>query len=257
MKSVILGLLISVVASAGAFADSAASHTVGRASERLEIIDRTIETLENNERDRRELLQQRTHALYRAMYADFRRLWIDGEARQARVRLRGLAKRVMQRDSIELELVREELREAHSARQRVVAERSRAKQTQSPKNLVAPVSGSIKARFGRYRHHKSRARLTRRGVEFAARAFEEVRAPASGTIAYAGPLRGLGSAVVLTHDDGAVSVLGGVASSARKAVTLDAGQVLGHATGTRVYFELRLPMAAGGEAVDPVPFLQP
>jgi septal ring factor EnvC (AmiA/AmiB activator) len=82
-----------------------------------------------------------------------------------------------------------------------------------------------------------------------------VRAPADGTVRYAGPIRGLDHGVVI--DCGGVwtvvAKLGEVAVATGAFV--EAGQRLGAPAKSRVYLEVRVPLGPGGLPVDPEPYL--
>jgi septal ring factor EnvC (AmiA/AmiB activator) len=74
---------------------------------------------------------------------------------------------------------------------------------------------------------------------------------ADGVIRYAGPLRGLGTAVVVDHGE-VVSVTarlrdvpGKVGDAVRR------GEALGRAEHRNIYVELRLPLGPGGLPLDP------
>lgn len=225
---------------------------------RLDAVARTEVMIDRKLTERRAQLRARACALYKLARAGDAPLWLDPAQRGTRVRWRGAARRILGRDLYELSLLREEMGVASRARARLEAERARmaAARQPGPGSLARPVPGAVVAAFGPYRHRASGATLSRRGVLLASRRGREVRAVAGGQVVYAGPLRGLGQAVVIEHH-GVTSVLARlarVAVSAGDVVTR--GAVVARAAGDRVQLEIRVDLGVGGEPIDPAPLLE-
>jgi septal ring factor EnvC (AmiA/AmiB activator) len=117
------------------------------------------------------------------------------------------------------------------------------------------VKGVIARRFGTYVHERSRATLSRRGLDFETDRDAPVWAPADGFVRYAGPIRGLDHGVILDHGDymTVVAKLADVTIPVGTRVTR--GDRLGRAAHFRVYLEVRAKVAPGGLPIDPEPLL--
>jgi septal ring factor EnvC (AmiA/AmiB activator) len=117
----------------------------------------------------------------------------------------------------------------------------------------------VRRGFGRVIDADFRTETFRKGVDFAARLGEPVRAVASGQVRFAGWFRGYGKMVILDHGDQYFTVSGHL-DEIRVSVgdAVEAGQVVGTAgdtgslAGALLYFELR----RGGEALDPAEWLE-
>lgn len=219
----------------------------------LEAVAKTEGLLDSALAEREATARQRVRALYKLSRAGDGPLWVDREARERRVRWRGAARRIISRDLAELALFREE--RAVAARARARLEALAPAPLPAEGSLTAPVPGAIVAGPGLYRHRRSRAELSRRGALLRSAAGQEVVAPADGRIAFAGPLRGLGQAVVMDHGD-FYTVVGHLQTAeVSPDDAIARGQRLGSAAGTRVYLEVRRRAGPGGEPVDPAPLL--
>lgn len=124
--------------------------------------------------------------------------------------------------------------------------------------LPLPVDAPLSQGFGSRVDAQFGTRSFRKGVEFAARRGESVRAVAPGEVRFAGWFRGYGRTVIVDHGDRYFTVSGhldeiGVASGDR----VEAGREIGRAgdsgslDGTRLHFEVR----RGGDALDPAEWL--
>jgi murein DD-endopeptidase MepM/ murein hydrolase activator NlpD len=199
----------------------------------------------------------RVRALYKLARAGWAPLWVDPEERGAAAHRRAAARSILRRDLAEMAALREEMAAAAAARARLEGERRQAAVDRpAPGSLARPVEGVILDSFGRYRHDESGAELVRRGVHLRSRAGAEVVSVAAGEVRYAGPVRGLGVAVVVDH--GAFrSVIGPLASTPLGVGDrIERGAVVGLAAGRRIYLELRLAVGAAGFPVDPAPLLE-
>lgn len=256
-------VIVLVLAGAAAGANRAGAGTSkGRLAETIEAriaaVEKTAELLDEKYSDRKQETHQRVRALYKLSRSGWARLWFDAGERRAALLRREAAHRILSRDFRELALLRQEIAAAAAADERLHQERDQASKVRLPArgSLLAPVAGPVLSRFGDYRYGVSRSRLTRRGIELRSSTGEDVRAPASGEVRYAGAVRGLGNAVVIAHD-GYYSVIGQL-SELKVALgsTVERGEVLGSAAGRRIYIEIRLALGGGGQPIDPQPLFE-
>jgi murein DD-endopeptidase MepM/ murein hydrolase activator NlpD len=118
----------------------------------------------------------------------------------------------------------------------------------------APVDGVVSSSFGMRHDPINGAKQFHSGIDIAAPAGSEVRAPSGGKVTFSGRAAGYGNLVEINHGGGMVSRY---AHNAANLVAIGdeikAGQVIavvgntGRATGAHVHFELR----RGGKPVDP------
>lgn len=202
-------------------------------------------------------MKRRVRAMYKLSRASFPRLWIQPDERRNVAQWLGAARRITTRDLDELGLLHEEMEVANAAQARLEAalEEKLAKLPRR-RSLRAPLAETkIMAAYGRYKGPSRRVRLRRRGIELEATRGEEVYAPASGRVRYAGPISGLGQGIIVDHR-GYWSVLGHL-SAIEYTVgdALAAGDLIGHAAGESIYLEVRAAIGSVGRAVDPTPLL--
>lgn len=116
--------------------------------------------------------------------------------------------------------------------------------------IALPVTGAVLSRFGVAPQGATGLLLSRAGVRLAARAGQEVRAPAAAAVARVAPEPdGDGWAVVLELGPGWTAVVGGLAQpELAQGARLVAGQPLGVTAGSGVTFELW----RGRRPVDPL-----
>lgn len=172
-----------------------------------------------------------------------------------RARRRAVVSWVLAREHSEAELLAEEHSHLDQAAARLAAARTEAASAAlPPRGLTWPARGQVARPFGRLVHERSGTTLARRGVELEVEDRADARAPAVGTVLYAGPLRGLDQGVLLQHAGYTtlVAKLGQVHVAAGQAV--DPKVVLGRATRRRLYVELRLALLPAGLPIDPSPF---
>ena len=119
--------------------------------------------------------------------------------------------------------------------------------------VVAPVSGSIVARFG----DRDRLGLEVDGLRFAARAGTRAVAPYDGQIVFAGSFRSYGPILIIEHTDGYHSLVAGLARidvvNRQWVLAGEPVGIVGEAKSreARLYLELR----QSGRPIDPQPWL--
>lgn len=175
--------------------------------------------------------------------------------RMASARRRAAARLLLERDRAERSLLAAEVDELAAARTTKITATERLPTLVLPDQIGRPAKGTIARRFGTFRHDRSRATLSRRGLDFETERGAPAWAPADGTVRYAGPIRGLDHGVVLDHGDylTVVAKLTGVTVPA--GVRVSRGDVLGRAARRRVYLEVRAKVGPGGLPIDPEPLL--
>ena len=198
---------------------------------------------------------QRVRLAYKLLRAAGDPLAIAPGDRLAVARSRATARLLLARDRAEVALLASEVDSLTAAAVRIAADRARAAAPPADLRLMRPVAGPIVRGFGTLVHDGSKATLARRGLDFEVARDAVVRAPADGTVRYAGPIRGLDHGVVI--DCGGVWTV--VAKLGEVAVVtgafVEAGQRLGAPAKSRVYLEVRVPLGPGGLPVDPEPYL--
>ncbi|HEU4732594.1 MAG TPA: M23 family metallopeptidase, partial [Kofleriaceae bacterium] len=170
-------------------------------------------------------------------------------------RRRAAARVLLARDRGERALLADELAQLSRARDRVANDARRAAAIGLPSELAPAARGKIARRFGTVEHDRSGAILSRRGIDIEVAEHAPVRAPAPGTVRYAGPIRGLDHGVILDHGDyvTVIAKLGEVALPVGAPVA--AGDRLGRAARHRVYLEVRVKLGPGGLPIDPEPLI--
>lgn len=174
----------------------------------------------------------------------------------AALRRRAAAQLLIERDHAERTLLADEARHLSTAKIRVATETAKLPEVVMPTSLLRPARGAIARKFGSLVHEKSKATLSRRGLDFDVEARSEALAPGDGVIRYAGPIRGLEDGLVIDHGD-YFSVVGKLADLA---VPVGAkvlrGDRIGRAARQRIYLEVRVKLAPGGLPIDPEPLLE-
>jgi murein hydrolase activator len=179
-----------------------------------------------------------------------------GDATMATARIRAAAQLLVERDTGERDVLAAELAQLRAARDRIAGELAQVPSIALPGELARPAPGKIARRFGTLEHERSRATLSRRGIDLEVEERSHTTAPAAGTVRYAGPIRGLDHGVLLDHGS-YVTVIAKLGEIALPVGTvLAAGDRLGRAARHRVYFEVRVKLGPGGHPVDPEPLLR-
>jgi murein DD-endopeptidase MepM/ murein hydrolase activator NlpD len=255
VTTIAIGAAVGYVASAGAA--PGAPRAVGALDRELEVARRTEVQVAEKLAARETDVAGRVRALYKLTRAGLAPLWLDGAARGELVRRRAAARRLIVRDLAERGLLRAELERARAARVRLEAEleaRIAAEPAPlAPGVVVWPIQGAVLGRFGISADPSSGVRLSRTMVELGVRAGAPVVAPAAGTVRYAGPVRGLGQAVLIEIDPGVVVVVAGLAG-----LEVEAGAPI--ARGARLgaaHARVAVGLYNHGRAIDPLPLLAP
>ena len=125
-----------------------------------------------------------------------------------------------------------------------------------PNDLLWPSEGSVARSFGTYVHTRSKATLSRRGIDIEVDEHAQARASAGGVIRFSGPIRGLDNGVIIDHGT-YYTVLAKLGKLTRNVgATINAGDSVGRAASSRIYLELRIKVGPEGTPVDPQMFLR-
>lgn len=192
---------------------------------------------------------RRLAAAYRVLHAP------PGPDAPAAARRRAAARLLVARDLGERRLLADEAAQLRAADARHAAEHARIATIELPAELARPAQGTIARRFGVLAHERSRAKLSRRGIDLEVAARAPVVAAADGVVRYAGPIRGLDNGVIVDHG-GCLTVVAKLGSLAVPVgAPVKRGDRIGAAARHRVYVEVRVKIGAGGLPIDPEPLL--
>jgi murein DD-endopeptidase MepM/ murein hydrolase activator NlpD len=180
----------------------------------------------------------------------------DPDERMAAARRLAAARLLLARDVDEHRLLADEASRLHAAGERVVAATAKVPTLTFPADLAWPARGSVARHFGLFGHDRSKTTLSRRGIDLDVDDHQLARAPADGTVRYAGPIRGLGQGVIIDHGDflTVIAKLGEL--SIPPGTEVHRGDRIGRAARHRVYLEVRVRVGPGGLAIDPEPLLE-
>jgi septal ring factor EnvC (AmiA/AmiB activator) len=193
--------------------------------------------------------RERLRAAVRVLHAG------PDDAAMTVARRRAAARLLIERDGAERALLLDELGQLRAAHDRIAVEITQLASIVVPHDLMLPARGKIVRHFGVLAHERSKATLSRRGLDLEVDDHSPVVAPASGTVRYAGPIRGLDQGVILDHG-GYLTVVAKLAELALPVgAPIAAGDRLGRAARHRVYFEVRVKLGPGGLPIDPEPLL--
>jgi murein hydrolase activator len=235
------------VGAAGAIGPEAA--LAGQLADEVAVTERARAAVTGKLADARRTQIRRMGAAVRLLHA------VPGDDAMAVARRRAAARLLLERDRGEAALLAEEAAQLGVAHDRIAGEAARLPEIALPVELLWPARGKIVRHFGTLVHERSKAMLSRRGIDLEVDDHCAVTAPAAGTVRYAGPIRGLDHGVILDH--GAyltvIAKLGEVALPVGAPVA--AGDRLGRAARHRVYVEVRVKLGPGGLPIDPEPLL--
>lgn len=120
--------------------------------------------------------------------------------------------------------------------------------------LTAPAPGPVVEGFG----IRQAGGLRSQGLTFQSASGAQVRAPSGGDVLFAGPIDGLGEAVILQATPRAQVVLFGTfAVRVREGDAVREGQVIGQAANRGAAQRLYLELRDLGRPMDPAPWLRP
>ncbi len=166
-------------------------------------------------------------------------------------RRRAAARLLLDRDLFERTLLADEATRLRTAHERVITATTVLPTLVLPTDLAWPAHGKIARKFGELVHERSKATLSRRGVDIEVEEHAPATAPADGIVRYAGPIRGLDNGVVIDHGD-FVTVIAKLGELSLPIGThLERGDRIGRAARHRVYFEVRVKVGPGGLPIDP------
>ena len=221
----------------------------GQLHDQAASIDRALAAVGDKLTDVEAARTRRLGAALRAVRAD------PADDAVAVARRRAAARLLLSRDLGERAQLIDERARLRGARDRVAGDLARLPAVALPGELARPAPGAIARHFGALAHERSKATLSRRGIDLEVDDHSPVTAPAAGTVRYAGPIRGLDQGVIIDCGDfvTVVGKLGEVAAPAGAPIA--AGDRLGRAARHRVYLELRVKLGPGGLPIDPEPLL--
>ncbi|HEU0032706.1 MAG TPA: M23 family metallopeptidase [Kofleriaceae bacterium] len=213
-------------------------------------IDRTIATVTDKLAAADRARAERLSAAYRLLRAPAR----DGATLTAR--RRAAARLLIERDLAERRMLADELAQLATAASQQAAQRVQLPAIVLPETIARPAAGTIARTFGVLVHDRSKATLSRRGLDFEVDARAPVVASEAGIVRYAGPIRGLDLGVIVDHGSfyTVVGKLGELAVPVGAHV--GRGDPLGRAARHRVYLEVRVKLGPGGLPIDPAPLLE-
>ncbi len=202
-------------------------------------------------------MKRRLRAIYKLSRANWPRLWFEPEARRESARWLGASRRVAMRDIHEIAMLHDEIAMANRADERLVNEGRLAPATAPrPKSMQWPVQGTnVEQAFGLHKGPSHRVKLRSRGLRLASERGQAVFSIDSGRVRYLGPIRGLGTSLIIEHDS-TLSILGGLKGpSVVVGDTVTRDTVVGTAAGPSIYLEVRLNVGQRGLSIDPEPLL--
>lgn len=182
---------------------------------------------------------------------------ISPDERMVAARRSAATKLLLTRDAAERRLLLDELRQLRIDASRIAMVSLQAATIPLPNRISRPARGLIGRRFGAYVHERTKATLSRRGVDFEVAPRGAAVAPADGVVRFAGAIRGLDRGVIVDHGNflTVVAKLGDVTAPVGSRVA--EGDHLGSAADRHVYLEVRVKLGPGGLAIDPEPILAP
>jgi murein DD-endopeptidase MepM/ murein hydrolase activator NlpD len=173
------------------------------------------------------------------------------DERMAAARRRAAARLMLARDASEHAQLAGEASLLRAADARTADATTRLSAITLPTDLAWPAHGTIARHFGTFEHERTKAMLSRRGIDLEVDDHATASAPADGVVRFAGPIRGLDHGVIVDHGDyfTVIAKLGELSVPAGAHV--HRGDRLGRAARHRVYFEVRARIGPGGLPIDP------
>ncbi len=220
----------------------------------LQTLETTIATVDDKLADADAQRLRRLRAAYRILRAPLSPDASPAE-RMASARRRAAARLLADRDRTERALLADEAAQLAAARTTTVTASTQVPSLTLPESIARPAQGTIARHFGTYVHDRSRATLSRRGLDFSTEWHAPAVAPADGVVKYAGPIRGLDHGVILDHGDYLTIVAKLAELSIPVGASVHRGDPLGRADINRVYLEVRAKIGPGGIPIDPEPLL--
>ena len=217
-------------------------------------LDRTIATVAGKLSAADAVRLHRLHAAIRILHAPVAES-ATADERMAAARRHAAARLLIERDAAERSLLAAEADHLRAAQHVTSDATAKLPTITLPTELGWPAKGRVVRHFGELQHERSKATLSRRGIDLEVDDHVDVAAPADGTVRYAGPIRGLDHGVILDHGDyqTVIGKLGDLALPVGTRVTR--GDHLGRAIHHRVYLEVRIKISPGGLPIDPEPLL--
>lgn len=251
--SLILALLVGVAhAQPAPLPIDSRSALEAQLADEQQTIDKTIATVADKLAEADKVRLDRLRAAYRLVRAPLRTS-ATPEERMAAARRRSAARLLVDRDSAERGLLVDEAKQLAEAKQRIAGDVKRLPSVVLPEELARPATGTIARAFGTLAHDRSRATLSRRGIDLEVETRANVIAPADGVVRYAGPIRGLDDGVIIDHGDYFTVVAKLADLVVPVGAVIHQGDRIGHAARYRVYFEVRVKIGPGGLPIDPAP----
>jgi septal ring factor EnvC (AmiA/AmiB activator) len=199
--------------------------------------------------------RRRVSAAIRVLHAPLSASASDDD-RMAFARRRAAARLLLARDADERGLLADEVSALRQAERVTRGAAAQVASIELPTELAWPATGAIARHYGEYQHERSKAMLSRRGLDFEVDDHAVAMAPADGIVRYAGPIRGLDHGAILDHGSylTVVAKLGELALPVGTHVAK--GDRLGRAARHRIYLEVRVKVGPGGLPIDPEPLLR-
>ena len=259
MRFVSVALLAFLATSAAAKPDAdptlaARSQLSDQLTAELQTIEQTLTTVGDKLSAADAARLRRIRAAYRILRAPLAANASETD-RMASARRRAAARLLLERDTAERTLLVSESAQLATARTTKIAATSKLPTLVLPQTIARPAKGTISRKFGTYIHERSKATLSRRGLDFETERSAPAWAPADGVVRYAGPIRGLDHGVVLDHGDYLTIVAKLADVTLAVGTRVARGDRVGRAARYRVYLEVRAKVAPGGLPIDPEPLL--
>lgn len=231
------------------------ARLAGQLGDEAKTIDKTIATVDGKLAEADRVRLERLRAAYRLLRAPLRSSATAAE-RMAAARRRGAARLLVDRDAAERGLLADETQHLKDAQARTAIDVQKVATITLPEALARPVKGSVVRTFGTLEHERSKALLSRRGIDLEVETHANVAAMADGTVRYAGPIRGLDQGVIVDHGDFYTVVAKLDDLVVPVGAPIHRGDRIGHAARYRVYVEVRVKLGPGGLPIDPEPLFE-